>query len=370
MSLHFDAPRALKHRAVLLAAEEPALRAMALRGLVEALGDAEFDMESVNADEVPAADWLARAGTSPFLSERRTVIVRHVCRANPKDLNFDFGKQLKGLPAHALLVLVADDESTSDDNKRKSLDAIRKEWATLAKGADGLVYEPKPDSRALIETLMTTAKERNRPISRPAAQLLVEMVGESYSRAVEELEKLLLFVGDADRITEKDVKDVVLPSPDWNVFKLIDAVFGRRPNEALRQLRMLLGGQGKADEAAHRSIVPLLSRQLRMVWQARLCVERNVSPSTAPEDVKAAFPGRPDLGKEKDWQQSRALQAARQTDFPSLVRCFALLSDADAALKGSLPGFGAMETMERMVLEMIRALSERDLGAPMIAGRR
>ncbi|MCW5942123.1 MAG: DNA polymerase III subunit delta [Fimbriimonadaceae bacterium] len=359
MSLLFDAGKALKHRAVILAADESALRAAALKSLVAALGDAEFDTESVGADEIPPADWLARAGTSPFLGERRTVIVRQLVRAgSPKDAAPDMVKRLKALPPHALLVFVADEENTSDESRRKANDKVRGDWSKVVKDGDGFVYDPKPDSRALVETLMQTAKERDRAISRPAAQLLVEMVGESYSRAVEELEKLILFVGDVDRITDKDVKEVVLPSPDWSVFKLIDAVFGRRPNEALRQLRMLMGGQGKADEAAHRNIVPMLSRQLRLVWQARVCVERNVSPSNPPDDVRAAFPSRPNLGAEKEWQQSRALQTARQTDLPKLARCFALLSDADASLKGALPGFSAMETMERMVLEMIEALSE------------
>lgn len=368
MNLHLDSPRALKHRVVLLAAEESALRTMALRGLTEALGDAEFDTETVGADEATPAEWLARAGTSPFLSDRRTVIVRNLCRVNPKD-DANIGSRLKELPPHVLVILVADDEGAADDSRRKGFEANRKEWVNIAKAAGGYVYEPKPDARALIESLMSTAKERHRPLSRPAAQLLVEMVGESYSRSLEELEKLLLFVGDADRVTENDVRDVVLPSPDWNVFKLIDAVFGRRPSEALRQLRLLMGGQGKPDEAAHRSIVPLLSRQLRLVWQARLCVERNVPPSTAPDDVKAAFPSRPDLAKEKEWQQSRALQAARQTDLPSLSRCFGVLSDADAALKGALPGFNAMETMERMVLDMIRALTDSDPRRPVAARR-
>ncbi len=66
------------------------------------------------------------------------------------------------------------------------------------------------------------------------------MTGGSLSRSIEELEKLAIYVGESDSIREEDVKVVVVPSREWNVFKLCDAIVRDNAGEAMRQLRILV----------------------------------------------------------------------------------------------------------------------------------
>ncbi len=52
------------------------------------------------------------------------------------------------------------------------------------------------------------------------------------------------------------------------------------------------------------------------------------------------------------------MASARKVTLAQLTQCFQVLSDTcDARLKGSLGGFSAVETLERMVLEMAGAVS-------------
>ncbi len=69
------------------------------------------------------------------------------------------------------------------------------------------------------------------------------MTGGSLSRALGELEKLALFVGDAEGIREGDVQAVTVPSREWNVFRMADAIVAGDVPEALRQLRTLIRRQ-------------------------------------------------------------------------------------------------------------------------------
>ena len=50
------------------------------------------------------------------------------------------------------------------------------------------------------------------------------------------------------------------------------------------------------------------------------------------------------------------MRAAKNANFNQLSECLNIVSDADARLKGMLPSYSAMETLEQMLLKMIETL--------------
>jgi DNA polymerase III delta subunit len=136
------------------------------------------------------------------------------------------------------------------------------------------------------------------------------------------------------------------------VFKLVDSVTEGDLAEALRQLRILVGSPQKAEDAAFRTILPQLSRSLRLIWQARVCADAGVQPGNAPESVKNALLTKPNLASEKDFVRNKAMRAARRISLPQIAEMLSVLSDADSKMKGLLPAFSAMETLEQTVLKM------------------
>jgi DNA polymerase III subunit delta len=355
--MSFSASKALQHRVVLLAGEEEFLRREALRELLREAGAVEddFDLETFDAGDTPPADWYAAVSTVPFLAERRMAVVRHLLRCESDKLG---GVDLSALPPSSLLILVADDES-GDDSKQMRLKTVRSNWQKTVTAAGGHVAPLVADARQLQETLRKQAQAAEKTLSPAAAQLLAEMCGSSLSRSMSELEKLILYIGDEPAVRENHVRAVVMPSREWNVFRLVDAALGGEVAEALRQLRILVGSPSKAEDAAFRSILPNVGRTLRLVWQARLCLDAGVAPENAPDEVRRLFPPKPNLAAEKPFVQGKVMRLARTVDLDSLTRCLAILSEADARLKGILPGFSAMETLERMVLEMADVVRRR-----------
>jgi len=343
-------------RVVMLSGDEGALRRRALAETLAAAGIASDDIEIAHLEgSVATNEWLGQACTAPFLSEKRVVIVRNMLRS---EAPADFGAQCASLPAYALLILVADEE-TGDDNRQSRLKTVRTQWEKAVTAGNGRVEKFEVSPKEVQDAIRKEAERLGKKISERCTQLLAEMTGGSLSRAIEELEKLAIYVGDADTLREEDVRNAVVPSRDWNVFKLCDAIVRDDASEAIRQLRILVESPQRAEEAAFRSILPMLSRQFRLLWQARACVEAGTSVQNAPPEVRAAFPARPNLGSEQPYRQSALLSAARGASFDKLSKCFALVADADARLKGLLPAYSGMETLESAVLGMSALFSRR-----------
>lgn len=356
--IKFDAAKAIEHPIVLLAGEEGALRKRALDEMLElASGGDDFDVESFVGDSSGPTTWLASAGTAPFLSPRRVAVVRYILRSDEADA-------LKGaqLPPTALVILVADEEAKNEDRDRKGDGGVRK-WEAAVKSAKGISFSFNVDAKDLIEMLRTDAKAGGKTLSPVAAERLAEMCGGSLSRATDELEKLILFVGAAPAISERDIEDVVVPSREWNIFKLIDAVVKGDAAGALRQLRIMVGSNNKAEGVAFSTIFPMLGRQLKLIWQARAVLDAGGSADTIPAKVASHFPSRPNLGAEKDYPRKLAFQFARAVSLNQVQAALEALADADARMKGILPGFTTSDTLERLVLDLVNLLRKKSAAA-------
>ena len=344
--------KAITQRTVLIVGDEELLRRRALEGLLAAAGveKDDFDLEGYEADDTRPETWIAAAGTAPFLAERRTVVVRHLLRRDPEDLR---DGALASLPPTALLILVADEETSESLGKRG------KAWVKVVDKAKGAVILCDADPKRAQDALRPELARLGKTMSSAAGATLIEMTGGSLSRATDELEKLALYVGDAERIDEAAVRAIVVPSREWNVFGMIDAILDGNVPEALRNLRILVGSAAKAADVGHSSIIPLTSRGLRLAWQARVCLDAGRSPGDATPEIRATFPEKPNLAKEPPYRQTRVMASARKTTLPALAACLGVVADTDSRLKGALPAYTPIDTLERMVLEMVEALRKR-----------
>jgi DNA polymerase-3 subunit delta len=350
----FALEKALKAKVVMLSGDEDALRTRALQEIMTAatLEDV-YDLEVLDGGDSTPMQWSASAGTAPFLSSRRTVVVRHLLRYGEIET-----PGWSNLPESAWLVLVADDEG-GDDSKQNKLATLRGKWETAVKSLGGHVEVFKVDPRQVVESIRQEAIRLGKKMTPKAGEALAEMCGGSLSRATDELEKVALYVGNADQISEVDVRAAAMPSREWNVYKMVDAAISGDAGEAVRNLRILVGSVNKAEDAAFQRILPTLQRQLRLIWQARIILDRKADPENLPESVANVMPENPQWSKQAPFVRNKAMRAARSTSFDQLSKCFQLLSDADARLKAILPGYSAMETLEQMLLEMIEVLRLR-----------
>ncbi len=347
--MKLDLDKALSHQIVLISGDEDVLRRRALADLVSAAaGDDDFDTEVFTGDSSHPQAWLGSCGTAPFLSPRRVAIVRNLLRFDVED--FEWVKA--ALPETALLILVTDAE-TGDDSRQKTFAGRQKKWDNALKKSAAFIYSATISDTAFSELIKQEVAKLDKTIAPTAISALQEMLGGSLSAALEEVEKAALYVGTQSQITERDIRAVVVPAREWNVFRLIDSVFSGRSGDALTQLKILLGGGTKVEGPAYGSVFPMLSRQFKLVWQARAMLDAKASLTSAPEVLRNSFPAKTNLLAQKEYPQKLAMQAAQKVTTAQLQRCFEILVEAECRMKGLMPMFTPSDALEQMVLEMV-----------------
>lgn len=339
-------------RAVLLTGDEALLRVERLRELRSIAGDEGLDLIELGGAQVRARELLDALATLPFFSAKKVAIVRNAERI-PKAEKDMLAGAISELPSHALLILV--DEPTDEEKTLPKTDALYK--AVQKHGRVEILTVAKGDVQ---KELARRAKELGVEITDDAIQQILEMTSEQVTEAVSELEKCALFVGEGGTIEKSVVEVIASPSREFRVFQMLDAICAGDTGVALSTLQDLLVEGKRPEEAAMRNVFPMLYRQLRLLFQARLVVERLDKAQLA-----RCFPSRYSWSEvSSQWQRDKFLRLARSLTLEQICRMFERLVRADAELKGALPSLNGRETLERFVASLC-SLAQR----PVLSGR-
>jgi DNA polymerase-3 subunit delta len=309
--------RVLAAPAILVAGDEQYLvdkvLAAVLDRVVIAPGADQFDLEKKDAADLSPADFESIVSTMPFVNDRRVVVIRNV-----PDLPADTRDRVKALlesePAGICLI------GTGGSTMRGNLYQI---WEKH--GARIVCELPKKSPRSkqvdfdFARWLVARAKaDFGKTMDREAAAALAELAGE-LQPLYAELEKVAMYVGDAERIALTDVEAVCSGGSIGTVWEWCDAVGARDTARALELLKELLD----AGESAYR-LVPLLATHF-----CRLGIVVEL-PSKDPNAIMAALPGRSWYSMAKGLGE----QARRHTP-ESVARALDLLAAADLMLKST-----------------------------------
>ena len=98
-----------------------------------------------------------------------------------------------------------------------------------------------------------------------------QRTGQDAHLIFQELEKAIAYVGDRERIEDKDIRGLITEIANESIFALTDAVGRKNVSPALLSLHRLL----KSGEAAIK-VNALIARQIRLLLQARLLVEEKL----------------------------------------------------------------------------------------------
>ncbi len=372
--MSFDPTAHKENRIVMFHGQETEARLAALNALLNELGIEadDLDTESLIADERSINEWFSSSTIIPFLSPYRIVVVRNLGRIDLDDVwktqreaiqSEELKKSLKDsagwlkhlsaqIPESGRVFLIGDAEMGDDEKQERTRRRLEK-WAKALASAGAAVAAFNPLAAEKVPAfLRERAAAAGKKLSAASASLLSEMVGGKMTLAAEELDKLCLYVGVSESILEPDIKACVSPDIDYGVYKLVDAIIAGKTSTAVQELRTFYSQADKVEGEVFSRIFPTLARQLRLIWQARVCVEAGCAPSRPIASVLEQWPSKPNLGLEKEWAQTKAMNAARRLTFPKLTRSFAHLATADGKMKGVHSAFSSADTVEMMVLQI------------------
>lgn len=260
------------------------------------------------AQEVGLAEFLAETREATLWGPGQLLILRRV-ESYP-------AAQLKSLTAYldhpaprAWVVLLAEGLKARDVEKHAVWGRLHREKAALGffRLREGELYQ----------WLTREARHQGKNLTLPAAQRLVEMVGDNLAELSQELEKLALYAGSENTLTPALVTQLASHSRTYNIFVLVDALGGSGFHQRLASLGHLL------DLNEHPAkILGMLARQVRML--IRVKEGANANPAELAKSLSLP-----------PWKlKGLAQQAARFSD-KALKAHLALLHQVDFHLKTS-----------------------------------
>lgn len=213
----------------LLSGEERLLRDQAVAALVKAALEgaaiADFNLDKFSAGDTPIDKILGSTRTVPMMAKRRVILVRGLERwdsgGGGDDAEEDTGKALPPLDRLAeyakapvdttCLILVA-----------QKLDGRRK-LVALAKKSGFLVDCAPVDGQKLPGWIRARAKGLGHAIDDDVCQLVAEIAGPDLSYLADVVERLSLYVGVGNPITEDAVSTCVTRVRLADTWNLVDA---------------------------------------------------------------------------------------------------------------------------------------------------
>jgi DNA polymerase III subunit delta len=353
-------------RAYLLMGEEPVLQQEFLHRLraVLQLEPGCMDEVLLDARETPVATLARIVQTLPMEHAHRLVLLRSAQRYAAAELDA-LACLIPNIPPFSCLVLLPSESDGADrsdmaEPSEGGTRATRSGWQAVVNAvkAHGMVVLLEPlRGKTLEARLIEIARTQGKRLRPSEATLLMELVDGVAERAIMELEKVILFIGARTDITPHDIEQVVSPSQQAQVFRLVDAIVAGNTAEAMRWLRLLFQ-QGSRPETAALQTLGLISRQFRLLWDMRQLIEGH-QPLERPDQVSETMaqkllqePNVLQLLQRQPFLRERLRRQAERFAFSRLQRAFLALRDADLALKGVHSAVNPAEIMERLIVRL------------------
>jgi DNA polymerase III subunit delta len=213
----------------LLVGEERLLRDQALDAIVKASlagGLPEFNTDRFTAGEADVEKMLGATRTVPMMAKRRVVVVRGLERwdGSSSEATTDDGPSGRALPPLDRIAEYAKApiDSTCLILVANKLDGRRK-LVTMAKKDKFIVDCAVLDARALPGWIRERAKAKGHDLPGDVAELVAEIAGPDLSYLDDVLERLSLYVGKGNPLTEDAVAVCVTRVRLADTWKLVDA---------------------------------------------------------------------------------------------------------------------------------------------------
>jgi len=303
----------------------------------------DFSMFDFDLAETDLAEVLDRARTPSLMAPFQVFFIRGVKllfgRGSNEEKLAAIAAYCKDPNPDAVLIFVADHISIPADARRMDMtDKDRYERIRESLGQYCAIVElarvQEGDAVRWIGEYCAAGQDVK--VDADAARELVDALGGDMMMISNELEKLILYVGEKKHITLGDVETMVLAAKQRSLYELTDAISAKDRVRALEMLDAILS-TGEGDEAAighlymlaktFRQMLVILERNVRdqrMLWAA-LWQGFRVPPFAADDIIK----------------QARRYKSKRE-----LTRAIRLVAKTDLAIRSNPPS-------KRMVLEKL-----------------
>ena len=250
----------------------------------------------------------------------------------------------QGLPPWDVLLI------TANVDRRTRLYKRFEEKGSVLDLSIGREKSGRMSREALAEFLDQRLKEGGKKIEAQAQGMILARAGAELWAVYQELEKLLLYVGEEPWIKVNDVEEVFLDQGEAWVFDLTKAIVERDSIEALGRLVRLM-----SQENHPLQLLGVIAGEVRRLLAARQLIDGELRQKwargmTYPQFQKSVLQGGPPLVTRTPFGDYMAFQKADNFTTAKLLRYLEEVYQADIRLKST--GHPPRMVMERLILEM------------------
>lgn len=214
----------------------------------------------IQAGETPLHNLFDFLRTTPFLAERRLGVLWEVEALSEEDRE-DFLAKAQGLPATAILALVAEEGTPKKDAFLRDLSL---------KTSQISCYLPKEDK--LPAWIRAQAEKKGLPISGETSVFLAERLGEDAAAIARGIEQLALMVSPRNSADLKDAAALFGRPLKQSAFLLVDVLLKKNAASALRSFGTLFEEGADALE-----LLPLLASQIDRLRRTRFLMDAGLA---------------------------------------------------------------------------------------------
>jgi len=333
------------HAAYMLVGDEVFFRDRCRAALIQHLVPTElrdFSMHDLDLADTSIAEILDLARTPSLMAPFQVFFIRGVKalygRGSHQEEFAAIAEYSRNPNPDAVLIFVADHISIPADARRIDMqdkDRYERIRETLGEYCTIIELARVEESDGIRWVVEHAAKEAVK-VDADAARELVDALGADMMLVSNELEKLILFVGQKKRVTIGDVETMVLAAKQRSLYELTDAISSKDRVSALSVLDALLLSEEGAEAAIGH--IYMLARTFR---QMLVILEKNVRDSRAIWQALWQGFRVPPFAAEDVIRQARRYKSRRE-----LTRALRLLARADLALRSN-------PASKRLVLEKL-----------------
>ena len=323
----------------LVTGDEPLLVSEALEEIRARAREQGFEQRDLHVVE-RAFKWrdLEAGAENLSLFASRRIIELRLPTPRPGDVGARTLRSLVERPDPDRLLLIA--------TAKLDAAAARSVWVKSIE-TQGVVVQVWPIERpALPDWIRRRAAASGLDLTRPAAELLADRVEGNLLAADQEVQKLVLLLGEG-RADEGAVLDAVASNTRFDVFTLTDAILSGNTRRAMKVL------DGLRAEGAEPALVSwAISRDL--------CLLARLKAAALSGEGEASS-----LSRHRVWQRRQPLvkSALRRFEPDQLTRLLVRASEVDNVIKGVLRG-NPWDELIRLVMELLDPDSLRAHGSP------
>lgn len=276
----------------------------------------DFNFVKYNLYDTELNTIMEEAMTLPFFSDKKVVLVQNsyiftgekIAKEKQPNLE-EFIRFLENYDGQTLIVFQVN--AVKLDERKKVVKQLKK-YASLKKVEQFTEQEMKT-------WIQQELHEQFKDIKQDALDTLIGLTGIHYRIVQQELEKIVLFIGDQPTITKKDVQTIVNRSLEQNVFLLTEYIQKGQKDRAIQLMKDLI--QLKEEPI---KLLALITSNYRLYYQSLILSQKGYSQQQIAKTV-GVHPYRVKL----------ALQQCRKYQLHQLLEIINACAETDYKLKSS-----------------------------------